>query len=160
MIEEATEDFPTTIDIAEDGIRTVVLVENRVTAEVRKAYLKPEDFAGQDWNVVVSCEVDRLRHELGYVKPPHYSSDEFLINCYYAQNEDGERDTVLVIEHQPTGRTAPPISCKQMTGRSQGAAREAAMEQLIAELRAAGIPPQPKREGKKRLGKPRWNREG
>lgn len=42
------ESFPVTIDLAADGIRTIVRVENSTKAEVREAYLTPEEFAGQD----------------------------------------------------------------------------------------------------------------
>lgn len=90
---------------------------------------------------------------------PEYSLDEFLFDYLYVSNQNNERDTVLVITHKASGRAAPGISSKKSIGSNFLAAKNEAFERLVQELRAAGVKPQPKREGVKRPGKPRWNQK-
>jgi hypothetical protein len=90
---------------------------------------------------------------------PEYSLDEFSFDYLYVSNQNNERDTVLVITHKPTGRAAPGISSKKSMGSDFLAAKNEAFERLIQELRTTGVKPEPKREGAKRPGKPRWDQK-
>lgn len=138
-----------------------VTVRRSDASAERFADIDPARFADEGgYEAVVSRTVDALRSALGYVEPEPYAPDEFVIRSYQCR-EDGARFGALDIEHLPTGRRTPVIDFRTLGGRPIIEARNEAMAALIRELRAAGVPPQPRAErgshlpGKK-FGKPRW----